>query len=161
MKKLKFLFFILLLPFAGQSQLNNSWIDYSKTYYKFRLAKDTLCRIYQPILSSLGLGAVNADHFQLWRNGKQVRLFTSVSNGPLGSNDYLEFWGEMNDGLPDNPLYANSDYQLNPKYSLETDTVTYFLTVNSSGGNLRYAESLNGSAGSLIPEPYFFRNAEF
>lgn len=160
MKKFILLILVMLAPFFVRSQLNNSWIDYSKTYYKFRLAKDTLCRIYQPVLSSLGLGSVNADHFQLWRNGKQVRLYTSVSNASLGPSDYIEFWGEMNDGLPDNPLFANSDYQLNDKYSLETDTVAYFLTVNTAGGNLRYQETTNGSPGSLVAEPYFMRKAD-
>jgi hypothetical protein len=75
------------------AQLNNSWIDYNKTYYKFSLAKDTLCRIPQSALAAVGLSAVNADYFQLWRNGQQVRLYTSITNGSLGASDYLEFGG--------------------------------------------------------------------
>ena len=105
------------------SQLNNSWIDYSKTYYKFPLAKDTLCRINQPVLVAAGLGAVPAENFQLWRNGKQVRIYTSLATGVLGASDYIEFWGEMNDGKPDNNLYRNPASQLSEKFSSFFDEI--------------------------------------
>lgn len=158
----KVIFWLLLLSFSCgvKSQLNNSWIDYNKTYYTFRLAKDSLCRISQPVLAAAGLGSVNSDHFQLWRNGKQVRLFTSVSGVPLGPADYIEFWGEVNDGKPDKPLYRSPDYQMNDRYSLSTDTVVYFLTVNPAGGNLRYAAGANNPPASGTPEPYFMRSTD-
>jgi hypothetical protein len=161
MKKILSASIILLLAFNSNAQLNNSWIDYSKTYYKFRLEKDSLTRIYQPILAAAGLGSVPAENFQLWRNGKQVRIFTSVPTGTLGSNDFIEFWGEMNDGKPDKALYRNSDYQMCDKFSLQSDTVTYFLTVNPAGGNLRYLATANPVAGNTLPaEPYFMRRIE-
>ena len=161
MKKILLTPVVLLLVLTGYSQLNNSWIDYSKTYYKFKLAKDTLCRLNQPVLVAAGLGNVPAENFQLWRNGKEVRMYTSVPTGILGSSDYLEFWGEMNDGKPDKPLYRNPDYQLCDKYSLETDTATYFLTVNPAGGNLRYTSAANNTAGNVLPaDPYFMRRIE-
>jgi len=161
MKKHLLTFIVVLLAFTGYAQLNNSWIDYNKTYYKFKLAKDTLTRISQPVLAAAGLANVPAQNFQLWRNGKEVRLYTSVPAGILGSGDYLEFWGEMNDGKPDRALYRDPDYQLCDKYSLETDTATYFLTVNPAGGNLRYAASVNNTAGNVLPaDPYFMRRIE-
>ena len=161
MKKILSASIILLLAFNSNAQLNNSWIDYSKTYYKFKLAKDTLTRIYQPILAAAGLGSVPAENFQLWRNGKQVRMFTSVNSGTMGSNDFLEFWGEMNDGKPDKGLYRNPDHQMCDKFSLETDTATYFLTVNPAGGNLRYLATANNTAGNTLPaDAYFMRRIE-
>lgn len=161
MKKILLTPIIVLLALAGYSQLNNSWIDYSKTYYKFKLAKDSLTRIYQPVLAAAGLGSVPAQNFQLWRNGKEVRMFTSVPTGVLGSGDFLEFWGEMNDGKPDKALYRSPDIQMCDKYSLETDTATYFLTVNTAGSNLRYLATANPTAGNVLPaEPYFMRRIE-
>ena len=74
MKKLLFTVVVLMLAVAGYSQLNNSWIDYNKTYYKFKITKDTLCRIYQPALATAGLGSTPVQNFQLWRNGKEVRI---------------------------------------------------------------------------------------
>jgi hypothetical protein len=161
MKKFLFTAVILLLVTTSFSQLNNSWIDYSKTYYKFMLGKDTLCRIAQPVLASAGLASTPAQDFQLWRNGKQIRLYTSVASGPLGATDYIEFWGEMNDGKADKTLYRDTDFQLSDKYSLFSDTATYYLTVNPAGVNLRYIESPNSVAGNTLPaDAYFMRRVE-
>ncbi len=159
MKKLLIPFF-LLLGSSVFAQLNNNWIDYNKTYYKFRIGKDTLCRIPQSVLSTAGLSSVNAANFQLWRNGSEIRIYTSVSSGSLGLSDYIEFWGEMNDGKPDNQLYRNQSFQLADRYSLETDTVSYFLTVNTTGGNLRYTNAVNPSPGTATPDAYFLRKVD-
>ena len=156
----------LLLPvlifcaFAASAQLNNSWIDYSKTYYKFKLVSDNLCRIPQSAIAAAGLQTVNADQFQLWRNGQQVRLYTSVTGAALGSSDYIEFWGQMNDGKADAQLYLQPQFQLADRYSLETDTSTYFFTVNPAGGNLRYASVANNSPGTATPDTYFMRSID-
>ena len=153
--------FLLFFVFSAQAQLNNSWIDYSKTYYKFRLGSDTLCRIPQSVLASAGMGASNADYFQLWRNGEQVRLYTTTTGAALGAGGYIEFWGTKNDGKADKKLYRQADFQLADKYSLETDTAAYFLTVNpTASANLRYTNSTNSSPSALTPEPYFMRKVD-
>jgi hypothetical protein len=159
-KKLLLPLLLLVAYTSATAQLNNSWIDYSKTYYKFKIAADNICRIPQATLASAGLATTNADHFQLWRNGQQVRLFTSVAGAPLGAADYIEFWGEMNDGKPDAQLYKKPAFQLADRYSLETDTATYFLTVNTTGGNLRYNNTSNPAAGAATPDAYFMRKID-
>ncbi len=151
---------LLVMSLAASAQWNNGWIDHSKTYYRFQLAKDSLVRIPQSVLSSAGLGAVNADHYQLWRNGEQVRIYTSVTGAPLPAAGYIEFWGLMNDGKTDKALYRNADFQLADKYSLENDTASYFLTVNTSGGNLRYDDAVNGTPASPTPDPFFMRKVD-
>lgn len=153
----KFLLPLLLLSglFAGAQVYNNEWINYSRTYYKFKVGSTGVHRINQPVLASLGIGSTPAEHFQLWRNGQQVPIYTTVLTGPMGSSDFIEFWGEMNDGKPDNVLYRDSDYQLNDKWSLETDTAAYFLTVNPAGGNLRMVPAANNLPSALPVEPYF------
>ena len=160
MKKILIPLLLIVSGFAS-AQLNNSWIDYSKTYYKFKISQDTLCRIYGGSLASIGLQNTPVEDFQLWRNGKEVRLYTSVSSGPLGTNDYIEFWGLMNDGEPDNQLYRNPDFQLNKRFSLETDTVAYFLTVNPGAPNLRYYDAVNNPPGTMVPDPYFMRTDNY
>ena len=152
--------FFLLLAFSAHAQLNNSWIDYSKTYYKFRVGKDTLCRIPQSTLVAAGLGTADAAQFQLWRNGQEVRIYTSAASGPFGATDYIEFWGEMNDGKPDNSMYRNTSFQIADKYSLETDTAAYFLTLNAAGGNLRYTAAANPSPSAATPDAYFMRKID-
>ncbi len=159
-KKILIPFFILLAS-VTHGQLNNQWIDYSKTYYKFKLVKDTLCRIPQSALVTAGLGSTPVEQFQLWRNGEQIRLYTSVSSGVLGGSDYIEFWGQMNDGKPDNQLFRNSDFQLADRYSLETDTAAYFLTINTAGGNLRFTNAANPGPGTAVPDAYFMQNVDY
>lgn len=155
------LLLLTLITLSSQAQVyNNEWIDYNKTYYKFKIRFDKLYRIHQTDLVSIGLGSVNADHFQIWKNGKQVPLYTTSQNAALASNGYIELWGTMNDGKPDNDLYRLPDYQLNDKWSLQLDTAVYFLTVNSAGGNLRFSPVVNNVAGNtLSPEPYFYYTA--
>lgn len=155
MKQVLFIFCTLSFFFA-RAQYNNEWIDYGKTYFKFSVAKDGLCRIPRTTLQAAGLDNTPAEHFQLWRNGTQVPIYTSVATGVLDASGFIEFWGEMNDGKPDTKLYRNINDQLSDKWSLETDTATYFLTVNPAAGNLRLVDAVNDVAGNtLSPEPYF------
>jgi hypothetical protein len=147
---------LVFVSSSAMAQLGNSWIDYNKTYYKFQVANDGLYRINQPALAAAGLSTIPAENFQLWRNGQQVRIYTSTPAGAMGASDYIDFWGQRNDGKPDTKLYRQPDYQLSDHYSLETDTAAYFLTVNTSGGNLRYTNTANNVTGTTLPiEPYF------
>ncbi len=145
---------------TGNAQLNNSWIDYNKTYFKFKVNSDTLCRISQVTLSNIGLGSTPAQNFQLWRNGQEVRIYTSVAAGPMSSSDYIEFWGEANDGKPDKTLYKDPEFQLWDKYSLFADTAIYFLTTNAAGPNLRFTNAANNPPGAMVPDAYFMRRIE-
>jgi len=159
---MKKIFLTLLIAFTGlfataqTFPYNNEWIDYSKTYYKFYVGKTGLYRISHAALTSVGIGNIPAEQFQLWRNGREVPLHTSVPSGVLSGSDFIEFWGERNDGLPDSTLYRDSSFILNNKHSLQTDTAAFFLTVNPGGGNLRMQNTVNNVAGNvLLPDPYF------
>jgi hypothetical protein len=156
MKRILLILFICSGFLAKAQTYNNEWIDYSKTYFKFKIGSDGLYRISQSTLNSLGLGSTPAQDLQLWRNGQEITLYTSVASGALGASDYIEFWGHMNDGKPDNQLYRDPNLQLNDHWSLQTDTSFYFLTVNSSTANKRYTVATNNVAGNTLPaEPYF------
>jgi hypothetical protein len=67
----------------------------------------------------------------------------------------------MNDGKPDRELYRDPNWQLNDKWSLETDTASYFLTVNTNvSSNLRLVITANNVSGtSLTPDAYFMYTA--
>lgn len=156
MKKILFIILLFIAASAFAQPYSNSWIDYSKTYYKFKVGKTGLYRISQSTLNSIGLGNTPAEQFQLWRNGIEVPLYTTIPTGPFGSSDYIEFWGIMNDGTNDTKLYINPDYQLSNYYSLETDTAAFFLTVNPAGNSLRFTNTPNNISGNSLPaEPYF------
>src|SRR5690606_6555769 len=160
MKRILLPLLTMLSIYAGAQAFNNEWIDYNKTYYKFKIATTGLYRIPQSTLAAAGLGNVNASDFQLWRNGEEIPIYASVQNAPLGTDGYIEFWGEMNDGKPDLPLYRQADFQLNNKWSFQTDSAAFFLTVNPGGSSRQYVNTPNNVAGNTLPaEPYFIHTA--
>jgi hypothetical protein len=156
MKRRILLVLLLIATLGVNAQYNNEWIDYNKTYYKFKVGTTGLYRISSAVLQTAGLGSTPAQNYQLWRNGVQVPIYTSVSSGLLGASDYLEFYGEMNDGKPDLALYKNPANQPGDQWSLQTDTAAFFLTVNPAGGNLRINDAVNNVAANVLPpDPYF------
>src|SRR6201986_1553027 len=98
MKRILLLLFISVGFIAKAQVYNNEWIDYSKTYYKFKVGSNGIYRISQATLLATGLGSVPAQNFQLFRNGKEVPIYVTNGTGVMGSSDYIEFWGQMNDG---------------------------------------------------------------
>ena len=165
MKKYLLLLLIIVTGFCTQAQVyNNEWIDYNKTYFKFGTQIQGtgagICRLSQTVLAANGLGSVPVEQFQLWKDGQQVAIYTSIQTGVMTSSDYIEFQSEVNNGKMDKALYRNPDFQLNDKWSLQTDSAYYFLTVNPAGGNLRLVPAVNNVAGNTLPvEPFFMHKA--
>jgi hypothetical protein len=139
---------------AQSGPYGNEWIDYSKTYYKFKVGKTGICRIYRSALSAAGLpSSVTGSNFMLFRDGQEVPVF--VSNETMGGSDYIEFWGTKSDGTFDKELYVKPEFQPNDRTSLFTDTAAYFLTYDNGNSHLRYSSTPNNIPGSTpSPEPY-------
>lgn len=156
MKRKILLVLMLLMGFGVKAQFNNEWIDYSKTHYKFKLSTTGLYRISPAVLNAAGIGSTPVEQFRLYRHGVQVPIYTSIPSGVMGGSDYLEFFGEMNDGKPDTKLYRDPKLQPSDTWSLETDTASYFLTVNPAGPNLRLIDQANNVAGNSLPAEQFF-----
>jgi hypothetical protein len=153
----------MLVSFAAfAQQFGNEWIDFSNNqnyskqqYYKIRVWKDGLYRVYAADLIKAGIivktdttpnAPIDARWLQLFDNGKEQALFmNNQSGGAFLNNGYLEFYGKKNDGALDAELYISDvtglpdpKAQGNPYYSLVSDTATYFITWNNSLNNLRY-----------------------
>ncbi len=160
MRNLRFTILLLLVLANGlKAQFNNEWIDYSKTYYKFYIASPGIYRINKSVLDAAGIGNTQAQYFQLYRNGVEIPVYTSVASGTMGTADFIEFYGDKNDGMTDKALYRVTADHLNEKASLFTDTAAYFLTVNTAGNNKRIASISNGAASSsLTPLSYVWKN---
>ena len=156
MKRFLLFLFIISGLTSGAQNYNNEWIDYNKTYYKFKVGATGVYRIPQTLLATLGLGSVEAQHFQLWRNGEQVPIYTSLKTGVLTASDYIEFWGKINDGKLDKVLYRNPDFQQNDAWSLSTDTAAFFLSVNTASLNFRLEPVINDVAGNSLPAEQWF-----
>ena len=71
MRKFLLILFLSFTALWVQAQpFNNEWIDYTKTYYKFKVGRTGLYRINQNSLPA-ALKNIPAEQFQLWRNGRR------------------------------------------------------------------------------------------
>ena len=146
--KNKLLSFFLFLSVVARAQMwngtdtlyGNEWIDFSRVYYKIKVAEDGIYRIPYQALASAGipLGSIPANRFRLYRYGVQEPVFTTT-DGIFGDQDYLEFYGEKNRDGVDRYLFGNAgEENINPWYSLFNDTAAYYLTWETTGQPLRF-----------------------
>lgn len=151
MKNLYNLFFLILwmgiavhvdgqMTVEGETLLGNEWIDYDKEYLKIQLAEDGMYRLTGQDLIDAGwdLQDVEGRDLQLWHFGRQVPINVSTETR-LREDDYFVFYGRKNRGELDRHLFAFEDesHQLNPEYSIFTDTSAYYLTWASESVNER------------------------
>lgn len=164
MKKLIPLPIILFCFFSARAQMwngadtlyGNEWIDFSKTYFKIKVADDGIYRIGYQTLTAAGfpVGSVPANQFRLYRYGVQEPVFTTT-DAVFGDQDFLEFYGEKNRDAVDKYLFDNPIAEnLNPWYSLFNDTAVYYLTWETSGQPLRHA-ALPNDLNNLPPKSEF------
>jgi len=142
MKRLSNNLSILLVLLVSASSsfaqvLGNEWINYNQSYFKFKVWENGIYRIPQSLLQANGLGSIQGSQFSIFRYGVQVPVYVST-NGTLGANDYIEFYGAKADGKTlDKEMYEpDVNLQADPEISLLSDTAYYFLTFGGTN-NLR------------------------
>lgn len=117
----------------------NEWINYDQSYYKIPIAKDGLYRLNAETLQQAGiaLSELSGDRLRLYYMGQEVPIHVS-STGSIAAGDYLLFWGKQNLGAFDTHLFEDAEEnQLNPLYSLVTDTSAYYLTWGATAAGTR------------------------
>ncbi|MBK8554839.1 MAG: hypothetical protein IPL65_03275 [Lewinellaceae bacterium] len=141
----------------------NEWIDYSKTYYKIKVANDGVYRISAASLEAAGLPVTSspATALRLFHLGREQALYTST-DGPFSAADYLEFYGQKNRSELDQYLFDNPDTEmLNPRYSLFSDTAVYYLVMDGTGPPpLRITDVANDLSNPPPQEPYCWFQVE-
>lgn len=142
---------VLAQPFG------NEWIRPGQSYLKIRIAQNGVYRLSTTDLLQAGLPAtLDPAAIQLFRRGvEQAIWIQGEADRRLDPADYLEFWGEANDGQLDSLLYQPSRAQPHPYYSAFTDTASYFLTWRLDGQRgKRMATYQEANTSNLAPEPY-------
>jgi len=140
----------------AQTTFGNEWINYSQTYYKIPIVKKGIFRLDYNYLSAAGLSGEDPRKFQIFRRGKELSVFVQGENdGRLDNEDYIEFYGEPNDGKTDVELYKSPSYKVHDLYSLYTDTAAYFLTVSPENGKRMRIQNL--SAAGLTAEDWHWQ----
>lgn len=146
---------ILLLTFFTTSSVSaqtfgNEWINYDQQYLTFDITQDGFYRIGYNTLNTAGVPAsVLPEQFQIF--GKEHEIPIYVEDGgdnTMGPGDYILFYAERNDGWLDSLMYEDPNTIGNPAYSLYNDTLTYFLTWNSSGPNERFTVETDVNFGN-------------
>ncbi|WP_207432212.1 C25 family cysteine peptidase [Sabulibacter ruber] len=143
--------------YGQQVTYGNEWINYNQKYYKIKVPTTGIYRLDRAYLQAAGINGVDPRNFQLFRRGKEVAIHVEgEADGSFDANDFIEFYGEKNDGALDRELYKNPEHQVNPFYSLYTDTAAYFLTWSTSQQNRRMVTQETPSSG-LTAQPWVWQ----
>ncbi|GAB4024838.1 putative type IX secretion system sortase PorU2 [Spirosoma gilvum] len=134
------------------------WISYAQTYYKIPIAEQGIYRITTSELTKAGVPVNQIDPvtLQLFHRGIEQAIFVEgETDHRLDDTDYIEFYGQKNDGQPDSLLYRPYTAQPHRYYSLFNDTTAYFLTWRLDGKpGKRMTTQADTTAAGLIPETY-------
>ncbi|MBK9354191.1 MAG: hypothetical protein IPN09_09610 [Bacteroidetes bacterium] len=153
---------LIIISFSLNAQnYYNEWINYGLTYYKFKSPTTGIHRINYNALREAGIDSTKliGKDIQLIRNGQEVTLFVSSSN-LFGASDYIEFYGEKNDGIPDTKLFPKPEDQFHTYYNMFTDTASYFLTLNTSNNNARFEVVPNNISNPPPKEPFYIHHSQ-
>ncbi|MFN0254250.1 putative type IX secretion system sortase PorU2 [Pedobacter ureilyticus] len=145
----------------SQTPYGNDWINVNQSYYKIKVSQKGIYRLNYTTLSEQisNLNSINPKYFQLFKNGKEIAMYINgESDGIFNTNDYIEFYGEPNDGTLDKELYISPTAQPHNHYSLFTDTAAYFLTIGSNIQGKRI-QNFSASKIGLIPEAYIIQES--
>ena len=146
------------LKAQGDSAIGNEWINYSQSYYVVKVAEDGLYKITSTSLIEAGLppDSIIGDRLAIMLLGEEQSIFTS-SKGTFQQDDYILFNGLKNRGELDAELYADqAKMQLNPLYSLYSDTSYYYITLSESTSAKRWELETSTVNDDMPVVPYYW-----
>ena len=156
MRSFFLLFFWLVLSFSSFAQVGNEWIDFNQTYYKIPTAKESIYRLNYSDLQAAGfpLNGIDPKKIQLFHRGVEQSILVAGENDlQFDPSDFIEFYGQKNDGTLDAALYKPSGSQPHRYYNLYSDTTSYFLTVGTMPGK-RIATFYEANTTNLPADSY-------
>ena len=123
----------LLIAFCypGYAQYSNSWINFNQPYFKVSVSKDAIYRLtYTDLLSAnFPVNSIDPRLIKLYHRGVEQAIFVEgETDAVFNTGDYIEFFGQKNDGTLDRKLYKPASLQPHSYFNLYSDTTAYFLT---------------------------------
>ncbi|QMW01593.1 putative type IX secretion system sortase PorU2 [Spirosoma foliorum] len=157
MKKglLLLVFISTCLTSHAQRIFGNEWIKPNQKYLKFSVNQAGVYRVGYDDLKAIDPAFVqtNPINWQLFFRGQEVAIrVVGQQDGVFNTQDYVEFYGEGNDGSQDSLLYRPQK-RLHPYQTLYSDKAAYFLTSSPTLAGKRMPE-LTTSAQGLTPEAF-------
>ena len=135
----------LLIPVLSFWVLNlqaqnfgNEWIDFNQTYYKLSVAENGVYRLTFDNLVDAGVpvSLIDPRRIQIFHRGvEQAIRVEGQEDANFGAGDFIEFYGQVNDGALDTELYLDPGDQPHTFYNLFSDSSAYFLTWKLSPTN--------------------------
>ncbi len=141
-----FSFFIFHFSFLAQAQFGNEWINYQQSYFRIPVLQKGLYRVSTDDLRKAGVpvNTVNPVTVQLFFRGQEQAIYISgEADQRFDDPDFIDFYGEGNDGTQDSLLYIPSSAQPHKIYNLYSDTTAYFLTWRLDGKAGKRMETYN------------------
>lgn len=143
----------------GQIYANN-WINYAQTYYKIPVVKDGIYQLTYTDLQNANfpVDAVDPRNIQLYHRGVELAIeVMGQGDAQFDPADYIQFYGQGNDGKLDGKLYDDPDDQPHQYYNLYSDTTSYFLTwtLDASSGR-RIADFFENNVDNIPVEAFHF-----
>ncbi|MBD0404210.1 C25 family cysteine peptidase [Flammeovirga sp. EKP202] len=152
------LFFLNLLSVFSQTPVAdiNAWRDKTRntTFYKMEVREYGIYRItYTDLLgANYPVGSALLSEIRMFRRGEEVAINIQDNNGNnrFDNGDYLEFYGQPNDGETDRHLFRNTNDFVNPYEPVYSKTAVYFLSSSTLSGSspLRIQTSNVSSSGA-------------
>lgn len=139
--------FLALAP-SAQAQYGKEWIVSTQEYYKIEVGENHIYTIDYAALVAAGIpvNSINPKNFQLYKNGEEQYIYVAgQADDNFGSTDFIEFYGEKNDGKLDAPLYLTPEQQPHQYMSLYQDTTNYYLTWSATTPGKRITDFYNGN----------------
>ncbi len=167
MRKLIYtVFCVCTLSVLWAQNYGDQWINYDQYYYKFAITNNGMHRIdyttLQAAFIALGqhdIDLINPQNIQIFGKGEQLAIhIEGEADGSFDPTDYIEFYAQKNDGWLDTTLYGSRAQQSNPYYSLFSDTIYYFLSLNNSTSNKRLITINSDPINNGLLEPYYWES---
>lgn len=143
----------ILVSFLSKAQFGNEWINYNQQYFSFKIAKDGIYKLDYTTLNNAGvpISSISSSDLQLWGFEKEQPIYIEDGgDNTMNPGDYILFYGKQNTTWLDSLIYEDPNHVANKYYPHYNDTITYFLTVNTGGSNLRI---LSETDINYIPYP--------
>jgi hypothetical protein len=131
--------------FTFAQRYGNEWIRYEQSYAKVPVSESGFYRIALADIQKVGLSVDSPQKLQLFHRGQEVAVTVT--------GDYLEFYGQKNDGAQDSLLYRPISARPHSYQTLYSGISYYFLTVGSSNGK-RISQHNMTNNSNLQPEKY-------
>lgn len=144
--------FLNALALSAQRQFGNEWMQTGQKYLKVSVNQPGIYRLGFDDIKAADPSFLqtNPANWQLFFRGEPVAIrIVGQQDGVFNAQDYVEFYGEGNDGSQDSLLYRPRQ-RLHPYQTLFSDKSAYFLTNSPTVAGKRMPE-LNLPAQGLSP----------